>query len=101
MRIDYNIHLDYSDVLLQPKRSTLSSRKEVDIMREFHFKHADRTLSYVPVMASNMDGVGTFSMAKSLQKFKMMTVIRKHYTYQDWKLAMGTGLELKYISACE
>ena len=100
MRIDYNIHLDYSDVLLQPKRSTLSSRKEVDIMREFHFKHADRTLSYVPVMASNMDGVGTFSMAKALQKFKMMTVIRKHYTYEDWKYAMGTGLELKYISAC-
>ena len=101
MRIDYNIHLDYSDVLLQPKRSTLSSRKEVDIMREFHFKHADRTLSYVPVMASNMDGVGTFSMAKALQNFKMMTVIRKHYTYEDWKYAMDFKLlALKYISAC-
>ena len=101
MRIDYNIHLDYSDVLLQPKRSTLSSRKEVDIMREFHFKHADRTLSYVPVMASNMDGVGTFSMAKALQNFKMMTVIRKHYTYEDWKYAMDYKLlALKYISAC-
>lgn len=100
MRINYNIHLDYSDVLLQPKRSTLSSRKEVDILREFHFKHADRTLSYVPIMASNMDGVGTFSMARTLQKFKMMTVIRKHYTFDNWKAAMGNGLELKYLSAC-
>ena len=101
MRIDYNIHLDYSDVLLQPKRSTLSSRKDVDIMREFHFRNCGKTFSYVPIMASNMDGVGTFSMAKALQEFKMLTVIRKHYTYEQWQEAiMGHGLELKYISAC-
>ena len=64
-------------------------------MREF--KHADRTLSYVPALASNMDGVGTSRMAKALQKYKMMT-IRKHYNPQDWKYAMGTGIELKYIA---
>ena len=69
MRIDYNIHLDYADVLLQPKRSTLSSRNDVNIMREFSFRNSGRSLSYVPIMASNMDGVGTFSMAKTLQKF--------------------------------
>ena len=100
MRIDYNIHLDYSDVLLQPKRSTLSSRKDVDILREFHFKNCGKTLTYVPIMASNMDGVGTFSMAKALQEFKMMTVIRKHYSIDEWKSAVGNGLQLKYISAC-
>ena len=100
MRIDYNIHLDYSDVLLQPKRSTLSSRRDVNIMREFHFRNCGKTLSYVPIMASNMDGVGTFSMARSLQEFKMMTVIRKHYTLDEWKSAVGNGLKLKYISAC-
>ena len=100
MRIDYDIHLDYSDVLLQPKRSTLSSRRDVDINREFNFKNCGKTLSYVPIMASNMDGVGTFSMAKVLQEFRMMTVIRKHYTFDDWKSAVGTGLKLKYVSAC-
>ena len=101
MRIDYNIHLDYADVLLQPKRSTLSSRKDVNIMREFSFRNSGRSLSYVPIMASNMDGVGTFSMAKDLTEDEMMmTVIRKHYTFEQWKEAMGSGLELKYISAC-
>ena len=99
MRIDYNIHLDYSDVLLQPKRSTLSSRRDVDILREFKFKNSGKTLSYVPIMASNMDGVGTFSMARVLQEYKMLTVIRKHFVY-DWKQAAGTGMKFKYVSAC-
>ena len=100
MRIDYDIHLDYSDVLLQPKRSTLSSRRDVDILREFKFKNSGKTLTYVPIMASNMDGVGTFSMARVLQEFKMMTVIRKHYTIDDWKKTAGSGLKFKYVSAC-
>jgi len=100
MRIDYNVHLDYSDVLLKPKRSTLSSRRDVDIYREFNFRNADKSLRYTPIMASNMDGVGTFSMAKVLQDFKMMTVIRKHYTFEQWKEAVSTGLRLKYVSVC-
>ena len=74
MRIDYNIHLDYSDVLLQPKRSALSSRRDVDILRKYKFRNSGKELTYVPVMASNMDGVGTFSMARVLQEFKMLTV---------------------------
>ena len=100
MRIDYNIHLDYSDVLLHPKRSTLSSRRDVDILRKFKFRNSGKELSYVPIMASNMDGVGTFSMARVLQEYKMLTVIRKHYTLDDWKQAAGTGLKFKYVSAC-
>ena len=45
MRIDYNIHLDYSDVLLQPKRSTLSSRRDVDISRQFKFRNSGLPMS--------------------------------------------------------
>ena len=97
MRIDYNIHLDYSDVLLHPKRSTLSSRRDVDILRKFKFRNSGKELSYVPIMASNMDGVGTFSMARVLQEYKMLTVIRKHYNLDDWKQAAGTGLKFKYV----
>ena len=98
MRIDYNIHLDYSDVLLQPKRSALSSRRDVDMERTYKFRNSGKELSYVPVMASNMDGVGTFSMARVLQEYKMLTVIRKHYTFDDWKEAAGTGIKFKYVS---
>ena len=100
MRIDYNVHLDYSDVLLKPKRSTLSSRRDVDINREFNFINSKKKLTYVPIVASNMDGVGTFSMARILQEYKMLTVLRKHYTVDDWKAAAGSGLKFKYVSAC-
>ena len=51
-------------------------------------------------MASNMDGVGTFSMARILQDYKMLTVIRKHYSFHDWKTTAGSGLKFKYVSAC-
>lgn len=47
-----------------------------------------------------MDGVGTFSMARVLQDYKMLTVIRKHYTFNDWKATAGSGLKFKYVSAC-
>ena len=33
MRIESEIKLDFSDVLIKPKRSTLGSRKEVDLNR--------------------------------------------------------------------
>ena len=100
MRVDYNIHLDYSDVLLKPKRSTLSSRRDVDMIRDFSFINSKKKASCIPIVASNMDGVGTFSMAKVLQEHKMLTVLRKHYTFDDWKQAAGTGLKFKYVSAC-
>ena len=47
MRIDYNIHLDYSDVLLQPKRSALSSKRDVDILRKYKFRNSGKELTYV------------------------------------------------------
>ena len=37
MRIDDDMKLDYKDVLIRPKRSTLESRKEVDLERKFIF----------------------------------------------------------------
>jgi len=97
MRLEEGVKLDYSNVLLRPKRSTLSSRNEVDISREYTFKHSGQQYTGVPIMASNMDGVGTFSMAKALEKYKMLTVLRKHYTIEDWKLAVDEGINLQYL----
>ena len=77
--------LDFDDVLIEPKRSTLHSRSSVSLEREISFKYALHSWTGVPVMASNMDGVGTFSMARVLQEHKMMTTIRKHYTFEEWK----------------
>ena len=100
MRLDQNIHLDYADVLLKPKRSTLSSRKNVDLTRTFTFRNSKESYTCCPIVASNMDGVGTFSMAKILQEQKMMTVITKSTTLDQWKKAVGDGIKLKYLSVC-
>ena len=62
MRIEYEEKLDFSDVLIRPKRSTLKSRKEVDLNRVFRFKHSGQEWKGISIMASNMDGVGTIDM---------------------------------------
>ena len=92
MRIETEIKLDYKDVLLRPKRSTLESRKDVDLVREFTFPNAGGEGSDpkaygwkgVPIVASNMDTVGTFEMAKSLAQRRMLTCISKHYDGDVW-----------------
>ena len=100
MRIEQDIKLDYQDVLFKPKRSTLTSRKDVDLTRTFKFYNSGKEWSGTPIMASNMDGVGTFEMAKVLQDKKMITVLRKHYSLDDWKTAIGDGVKMKYLSVC-
>ncbi len=98
MRIEQDIKLDYKDVLFKPKRSKLESRRDVDLSRAFKF-HYGNEWTGVPVMASNMDGVGTFAMAKKLQDHKMITVMRKHYTVDDWT-KNAKGVKMKYLSVC-
>ena len=100
MHLDTEIKLNYDDVLLKPKRSTLSSRRDVDMTRTFTFRNSKESYTCCPIVASNMDGVGTFSMAKVLQDYKMMTVITKSTTPEQWKQAVGDGIKLKYLSVC-
>ncbi len=83
MRIEDEIKLDFKDVLIRPKRSTLSSRKEVDLVRSYKFKHSGTQWTGVPIMASNMDGVGTIDMAKALYKHQLFTCLVKNYDEAD------------------
>ena len=92
MRIKEDLKLNFDDVLMEPKRSTLSSRRDVDMTRKFKFRNSGKIMEFTPIFASNMDGVGTFSMAKVLQEHKMMTVITKSTTVDQWKEAVGSGL---------
>ena len=82
MRIDSDPKLDFKDVLIRPKRSTLNSRSEVDIKREFPMKWSGQTYHGVPIIAANMDGVGTLSMARAFHKQgDMLSVaLTKHYS---------------------
>ena len=79
MRIEEEIKLDYSDVLFRPKRSTLKSRREVNLKRNYKFKYSKLNWEGVPIIASNMDGVGEVGIAKKLSSFSMMTALTKQH----------------------
>jgi GMP reductase len=81
MRIEEDIKLDFKDVLFRPKRSTLSSRKEVELERKYTFKHSGKVYNGIPIMAANMDGVGTLSMAEEISRHKLFTCLTKSHTF--------------------
>jgi len=78
-KIINEIKLDFDDVLIRPKRSTLSSRSEVCLVRDFHFKHSSRKFSSIPVIVANMDTTGTFGMANVVCENQAMVALHKHY----------------------
>jgi len=83
MRIEEDIKLDYKDVLIRPKRSTLKSRSQVKLDRKFEFRHSKLDYEGIPIMASNMDGVGTFEMADKLAEGNIFTCLVKTYTVEQ------------------
>ena len=85
MRIEEDLKLGFKDVLFRPKRSTLKSRSQVSLTRQFTFKHTQTQWQGVPVIAANMDTVGTFAMARTLAGFEMMTAVHKHYSLAQWQ----------------
>ncbi|MFP4313561.1 MAG: GMP reductase [Alphaproteobacteria bacterium] len=96
MRIEEDVKLDFKDVLIRPKRSTLSSRKEVDISREFTMRHSGKKFKGVPIIAANMDGVGTIEMAEAFIKDGngLNVALHKHYPLEkliDFFDAHGGG----------
>lgn len=94
MHIEHEVKLDYKDVLIRPKRSTLTSRSEVDITREFEFRHAKVQYRGIPIIAANMDTIGTFEMARALDGFRLSTALHKHYAVDEY-VAFFSGLERK------
>ena len=85
MRIEEDIKLDYGDVLFRPKRSTLSSRKDVELQRTYKFKHSNHQWKGIPIMAANMDGVGEIEIAKNLASFEIMTCLTKQHDLKTIK----------------
>lgn len=83
MRIEADLKLDFADVLFRPKRSTLKSRRDVNLTRTYHFKHSQKTYEGVPIMAANMDGVGTLKMAEALSEHKLFTCLVKSIKPED------------------
>ena len=104
MRIEEDMKLDYKDVLLRPKRSTLGSRKDVDLERGYTFRNYKpgfpdnieyRHWRGTPIMAANMDGVGTFEMADTLAKQSIMTCLVKTYSIEQLVEFFNTNAYLR------
>jgi GMP reductase len=86
MRLINDTKFDFSDVLILPKRSTLGSRSEVNLYREFTFRNSKARYKGIPIMAANMDGVGTFEVTEALASYGMFTCLVKHYPKYELKV---------------
>lgn len=88
MKIDNTPQFDFKDVLIRPKRTILSSRSEVDLVRKFTFPNTKTIWEGVPIIAANMDTTGTFGVYDVLSKYKIITCFHKFYCLQDYKKKM-------------
>lgn len=93
MRIEADIKLGFKDVMIRPKRSTLKSRAEVSLVRKMRFRHGNNEWEGIPIIAANMDTVGTFEMAGVLANHQLITAIHKHYGVDQWIKFIQTAPE--------
>tara|TARA_B110001452_G_C15223242_1_gene424028 strand:- start:1055 stop:2092 length:1038 start_codon:yes stop_codon:yes gene_type:complete len=99
VKIEEDLKLDFSDVLIKPKRTTLSSRSQVELCRTFKTLYSKCDWSGIPIMVANMDSTGTFKMALECQKHKIITCIHKHYELNDWEDFINTNkVDYNYIT---
>ena len=96
MKIEEDNKLDFNDVLIRPKRTTLSSRSQVSLERTIRFPMSQQTWSGVPIIAANMDTIGTFEVYKVLSQYKIITAFHKFYTIDDYK-RMASELNPDYF----
>ena len=83
--IDSDPKLDFNNVLIRPKRSTINSRSKVDLIRSIKFKNTETTWNGVPIIAANMATTGTFEVYNVLKTYKIVTAMHKFYTLDDYK----------------
>ena len=84
MKIELDNKLDFNNVLIRPKRTVLTSRSDVNLIREFKFPHSNTKWSGVPLIVSNMDTTGTFEVYNKLKNHKVITALHKFYNLPDY-----------------
>jgi GMP reductase len=98
MRVEHDVKMTFDDVLIRPKRSTLVSRSDVTLSRDFKFRHSDEIWSGVPIVAANMDTTGLFSVAKELQDHGMLTCLQKFYSTRECARAWEDGVDPGFVA---
>ena len=95
-KIEYGMKLDFGNVLIRPKRTTISSRSGVDLERNFNFnsKNKDENINWkgIPIIAANMDTIGTYEVYKILSKlYKPLNSLHKvNFTQKRWEIIYST-----------
>ncbi|XP_046416262.1 GMP reductase 2-like [Neodiprion fabricii] len=92
-KIINDVKLDYKDVLIRPRRSTIRSRADIDLFAEMKFRNSKRIYEGIPIMAANMESTGTFEMAKALSKHGLFTAVHKYNTLEEWKAFAASSPE--------
>lgn len=77
--------LDFCDVMIKPKRSTLNSRSEPDVYRDYKFKWTNDVIRGNGLTVANMATTGTFAMAEVMANNLMFVCLHKHYSFEDLK----------------
>ena len=98
MRVEQDVKLTFDDVLIRPKRSTLVSRSDVTLVRDFKFRHSDTTWTGVPIVAANMDTTGVFGVSRILQKHRMLTCLQKFYSTRQCSDAWDDGIDPEHVA---
>ena len=98
MRIERDLKLTFDDVLIRPKRSTLISRSDVNLVRKFKFRYTNQTWTGVPIVAANMDTTGLFSVAKVLQMHQMLTCTQKFYSTREFSESWGDDVDPEFTA---
>jgi GMP reductase len=102
VKIESTPKLDFSDVLIRPKRSNLSSRSQVDLTRKmiFNRNNPDDNIIWegIPIMSANMDTTGTFEVYETLKNHKIVTIFHKFYKKEDYKNHLKNTTSNKFDS---
>ena len=98
MRVEQDVKLTFDDVLIRPKRSTLVSRSDVTLVRDFKFRHSDTTWTGVPIVAANMDTTGVFGVSRILQNHRMLTCLQKFYSTRQCSEAWDDGIDPRHVA---
>ncbi|MFL2498756.1 MAG: GMP reductase [Candidatus Thalassarchaeum sp.] len=98
MRVEHDVKLTFDDVLIRPKRSTLISRSDVTLEREFRFRHSNTIWKGVPIVAANMDTTGLFDVARVLQGHEMLTCLQKFYSTSAYAQAWESGVDPGFVA---
>lgn len=83
MQIVNEIQLDFSDVLIKPRRSYIASRKDADITREYKFKWCPRVIKGTGIMQANMGTIGNFDVSRKMLENGLFACLHKHHNIED------------------